>query len=49
MGKPYRVCPACGCNLDPGEICDCKKQEQTAADQRAAARLYSREREKKAG
>ena len=20
----YRTCPECGCNLDPGEICDCK-------------------------
>lgn len=20
----YRVCPDCGCNLDPGERCDCK-------------------------
>lgn len=21
----YRTCPYCGNNLDPGEICDCKK------------------------
>lgn len=21
----YRVCPRCGAHLDPGEICDCKK------------------------
>ena len=21
----YRTCPHCGCNLDPGEQCDCKK------------------------
>lgn len=31
----YRVCPFCGSNLDPGEICDCKTQdsdkEETAA------------------
>jgi hypothetical protein len=20
----YRVCPDCGCNLDPGETCDCR-------------------------
>lgn len=24
----YRSCPDCGCNLDPGEICDCKAQEK---------------------
>ena len=22
----YNVCPKCGCNLDPGEKCDCEKQ-----------------------
>lgn len=22
--KPYRVCPHCGNNLDPGEHCDCQ-------------------------
>ena len=22
----YHTCPDCGCNLDPGEICDCKKE-----------------------
>lgn len=30
----YKVCPNCGCHLDPGEICDCKEQdgiEKTAA------------------
>ncbi len=21
-----RVCPICGASLDPGEICDCKKE-----------------------
>ena len=24
----YKVCPDCGCNLDPGERCDCKRQEE---------------------
>lgn len=28
----YRTCPYCGCNLDPGESCDClevkKKKEE---------------------
>ena len=22
----YRVCPDCGASLDPGEICDCRKE-----------------------
>ena len=21
----YNICPSCGCNLDPGEKCDCKE------------------------
>lgn len=30
----YNVCPKCGCNLDPGEHCDCenikaKEQEES--------------------
>ena len=24
----YTVCPTCGCNLDPGETCDCKREKQ---------------------
>lgn len=27
MGAFYRECPYCSCNLDPGEICDCRKKE----------------------
>lgn len=23
MSEYYNVCPKCGANLDPGEICDC--------------------------
>lgn len=23
----YRTCEHCGCNLDPGEVCDCRKSE----------------------
>lgn len=23
----YRICPLCGANLDPGEICDCQDKE----------------------
>jgi len=28
----YKTCPACGANLDPGEICDCQDpaEEKTA-------------------
>lgn len=22
--KPYKTCPYCGANLDPGEPCDCR-------------------------
>ena len=24
----FVTCPDCGCNLDPGEKCDCKSQSQ---------------------
>ena len=34
MSTPFRACPACGCNLDPGERCDCTS---TPAADRAAA------------
>lgn len=27
----YRVCDACGANLDPGEVCDCTKEETAPA------------------
>lgn len=23
----YRECPDCGCNLDPGEKCECQKEK----------------------
>ena len=26
----YRICPDCGVNLDPGEICDCQDKKETA-------------------
>ena len=28
----YRTCPYCGAHLDPGERCDCREDEKTAAD-----------------
>lgn len=24
----YRECPYCGCNLDPGEHCDCRDEKE---------------------
>lgn len=31
----YRVCPGCGCNLDPGEVCDeCRQAENRELDLR---------------
>ncbi|MDD6191876.1 MAG: hypothetical protein PUB24_02190 [Lachnospiraceae bacterium] len=24
----YRECPYCGCNLDPGEHCDCREKKR---------------------
>lgn len=38
----FRICPDCNANLDPGEICDCRKEEAapagtgTASGRRAA-------------
>lgn len=26
----YRTCPDCGSRLDPGEICDCQDNEESA-------------------
>lgn len=26
----YNTCPRCGCHLDPGERCDCTKEEKTS-------------------
>lgn len=23
----FRTCPKCGCNLDPGEQCDCEQEK----------------------
>ena len=28
MKTYYRTCPACGANLDPGEICRCKQKKE---------------------
>jgi len=26
----YKTCPYCGANLDPGEECDCRRDEETS-------------------
>lgn len=26
----YRICPLCGSNLDPGEVCDCRDKKTPA-------------------
>lgn len=28
----YHTCPYCGANLDPGEHCDCEKEENDEQD-----------------
>lgn len=28
----YRVCPCCGSNLDPGERCECRSEENRKND-----------------
>lgn len=32
-GGFYRQCPNCGASLDPGETCECTKQETPAEQQ----------------
>ena len=28
----YRICPKCGANLNPGEICDCEEEDDLKGD-----------------
>lgn len=35
----YRECPECRLNLDPGEICDCKKKAAADAGTPATAEV----------
>lgn len=30
----YNTCPLCGSNLDPGEPCDCKREEEKESDRK---------------
>jgi len=39
----YNVCPDCGCTLDPGEKCDCRKEK--AKEQEFFSRHLKTERE----
>lgn len=34
----YRECPECGAHLDPGEMCDCIKKEDTSAGTEASSK-----------
>ncbi len=27
----FKTCPHCGAHLDPGEVCDCRNEENAAA------------------
>lgn len=31
----YRICPECGCSLDPGEVCDCREKEVELEEEKA--------------
>ena len=30
----YNICPECGAYLDPGEVCDCRRQKEKEAQVR---------------
>lgn len=30
----YRLCSDCGCTLDPGEKCDCRKEKERKEEER---------------
>lgn len=32
MSTYYHVCPYCGCNIDPGERCDCRAGAEETDD-----------------
>jgi hypothetical protein len=37
----FVTCPNCGCNLDHGEVCDCKQRREMAPDAGHAASKYA--------
>lgn len=34
----FRVCPHCGCALDPSESCDCQQERRNEEEEKAAER-----------
>lgn len=34
----FRVCPHCGCALDPSEGCDCQQERRNEEEEKAAER-----------
>lgn len=34
----FRVCPHCGCTLDPSERCDCQQERRNEEEEKAAER-----------
>lgn len=34
----FRVCPHCGCALDPSERCDCHQERMNEEEEKAAER-----------
>lgn len=38
----YRICPDCGCALDPGEKCDCGGKAPQSAEHRSKPRMEYR-------
>lgn len=34
----FRVCPHCGCSLDPSESCDCQQERRNEEEEKAAER-----------
>lgn len=34
----FRVCPHCGCALDPSERCDCEQERRNEEEEKAAER-----------
>ena len=43
----YRACPFCRCNLDPGEICDCRERAQYIRQE--ATQQHARDQTRRAG
>ena len=44
----FRVCPHCGCSLDPSESCDCQQERRNEEEEKAAERRNLCQPEKEA-